>query len=192
MSEVATIRPYVAPFYEDRVWNLDEFEDWEKELLTAVKLGAVHALEDHLAKLEDPESESGHLELWKPSEGRPRAWALDRWGDIVADSLELYPDGQFWIRPSTPLREMRRRRALRFKRFTQAETTPMLDRLAVEEDATLEDLRWAYLDADAALAASMADRGIHLDQPSERPRDARGRFVSEATTETNMWPLIGD
>jgi len=160
---VATIRPYEAPFYEERVWDLAGFEDWERELLTAVRLGAVHALEDQLAALEAPDADGEPSELGE-AYGKSRAFALDYWGPLIYHGLEPQEGGLMAVRETGAFREWRKWRAATFRRFTPVQTQQMLAVLAEEEEAALEDLRWAYLADDAAVAAPMEAYGIRLDK----------------------------
>ena len=169
-AEVATIRPYVEPFCEERVWDLVGFEDWERELLTAVKVGAVHALEDAVAKLENPNDKDwAGLEQWKPH-GKSRAFALDYQGDLIYHGVEPREGHRVEVRETGAFRDWRRQRAATFTRFGPAVTQRMLHRLESEEEETLESLRWAYLNDDSALSA---------------PFRARGEAA-------HAWPLLGD
>lgn len=144
---LATIRPYESPFYAERVWDLTEFEDWERELLAAVKLGAVHALEDELTSLEADDEDQR-----KPRNKTIAHGAFDLDGDILQESVKPIGDGKLAIKDSTRLREWRNWRSLRFHRFDQADTQHMLDESHNITEHILEDLRWAYLHADAQLA----------------------------------------
>ena len=139
-NELAEIRPYEAPFYKERAWDLSDFQDWEKELLAAVKVGGRNSIEDELTKLETDEATRD----WASTQPNLNAFAIpERRYHFHLDIIEA---------SEQRLRQWRQLRAVSFKQFDPKVTQEMIAKLEKLEEEALEDLRYAHLEAGVELA----------------------------------------
>lgn len=76
-KELATIRPYVPPYWNKRVWHPAGRNAWERKVLVALELGSAESLEKLIVQREK-------AARWREPYGKTRAFALDYSADIIA------------------------------------------------------------------------------------------------------------
>jgi hypothetical protein len=100
-KQLATIKEYGPPYWKERAWDLSDFEDWEWEMLAAVKVSGTQSVEDDVTHMETSKETR---EQWGKPYGKTRAFGYDFHADIMKSS-------------SHQLREWRQERAARFVQF---------------------------------------------------------------------------